>query len=111
MPDPLTIGVCPAARTITVALGGELDLAAADRLYRVLMACASTNPERLEVDLGGLAFIDSWGAQALVRARQDIDPRCAFRLRGARRLAAFVLGMVGFDSDTVQFCALGRAAS
>lgn len=102
MPDPLAIEVHVAGRTLTIVLQGELDIATSDRLFGVLTACASMDPERLEIDVAGLEFIDSWGARAIVRAHRDIDPTCVFRVRSVGRLAALVFDLVGLDPGTFE---------
>jgi anti-anti-sigma factor len=54
--------------TVCVALEGELDLAGARRLEEGLAAAEREEPERLIVDLGRLAFIDSTGLRLLLQA-------------------------------------------
>jgi anti-sigma B factor antagonist len=51
-----------------LALGGELDLASSPMLEAELKRVGAQNPELLIVDLRELAFMDSTGLSALVRA-------------------------------------------
>lgn len=58
------------ADAVVLALSGELDLASAPMLERELREAEALGPSRLVIDLGGLAFMDSTGLQALLRARE-----------------------------------------
>jgi anti-anti-sigma factor len=55
---------------VVLTLSGELDLASAPMLERELLDAEATGPSRLVIDLAGLAFMDSTGLQALLRARE-----------------------------------------
>ena len=55
---------------VVLTLSGELDLASAPTLERELREAEATSPTRLVIDLAGLAFMDSTGLQALLRARE-----------------------------------------
>jgi anti-anti-sigma factor len=56
-------------RRVTVTTGGELDVAAAGPFGTMLCQLAASEPtDRIEIDLGGLMFIDSTGIAALNRA-------------------------------------------
>ncbi len=52
----------------TICVGGELDLANADRLERELTRVEATDAQSIVVDLSGLSFIDSSGVRLLVNA-------------------------------------------
>ena len=57
-----------------VALSGDLDLADADAVHRLLGRLArEAAPRPVLVDLRGLEFIDSHGVRALFRARDDAE--------------------------------------
>ncbi len=71
-PGSLTISTETGDGTVSVALQGELDLASAPQLEQQLRAIESRRPQRLIVDLAGLAFIDSTGLRLLLQA----DERC-----------------------------------
>jgi anti-anti-sigma factor len=57
-----------------VVLSGDLDMADAEAVERLLAGLArEAAPERVEVDLRGLEFIDSHGVRALFRAREAAE--------------------------------------
>lgn len=76
----LTIGVTGNGEWCRVTAAGELDVATVDRLDEALADALGRSP-MLVLDLAGIAFIDSTGLNALVRARQ----------RAMRSRARFVL--------------------
>ncbi|HKY57165.1 MAG TPA: STAS domain-containing protein [Aeromicrobium sp.] len=53
-------------------VAGEIDMASADELRDRLLACLERF-ESVEVDLGGVTFIDSSGLAALVRLRTESE--------------------------------------
>jgi anti-anti-sigma factor len=56
-------------RRVSVITGGEMDVAAAGPFGTMLCQLAESEPtERIEIDLGGLMFMDSTGIAALNRA-------------------------------------------
>ena len=67
---PLDIEIGATGDIRVVRLGGELDLASVPRLTELLVEVAAP---RVILDLSGLAFIDSSGVAALVRAQQQMD--------------------------------------
>src|SRR5438270_13158792 len=70
LPGPLRIDTRREGETLIVTLGGELDLASAPDLERELQEGEASGPARVVIDLSGLAFMDSTGLQALLRARE-----------------------------------------
>lgn len=65
---PLQVEIeSPDATTIRIVLSGDLDFDTSGELSAVALA---SGLERLEIDLSGLAFIDSSGLAALVRLHQ-----------------------------------------
>jgi len=58
-----------------VALAGELDLSTASQVDSALVEAEEKSPERLELDLRGLTFMDSTGLRVVLgadgRARKD----------------------------------------
>lgn len=52
---------------MTVALGGDLDIAGVAELERPLAAVLDAAPQPLHLDLSELAFLDSSGVSVLVR--------------------------------------------
>ena len=55
-----------------LGVAGEIDMASADEFCDRLLACLQRS-DSLEVDLGGLTFIDSSGLAALVRLRTEAE--------------------------------------
>lgn len=53
----------------TLALSGEVDIAAVDELIEAARACLDRAVDGIDIDLGGVTFIDSSGLGALVRIR------------------------------------------
>lgn len=70
VPGQLVIEKTLEQDAVVLALSGELDLASAPMLERELREAEATGPRRLVIDLAGLAFMDSTGLQALLRARE-----------------------------------------
>ena len=61
--------------TILIAPQGELDLGTVPRFDRALIEVESRGPRRIEIDLRGLAFMDSSGQRALLAARGRSNER------------------------------------
>ena len=82
----------------TVHLHGELDLAAADRLEKELLAAMADCPDELSVDLADVTYMDSSAIRTLLRV-------CAFatddgkrvRVSGASGVSRRVLEIAGVD--------------
>jgi len=70
IPGQLIVERAREADAVVMILAGELDLASAPTLERELREAEATRPARLVIDLAGLAFMDSTGLQALLRARE-----------------------------------------
>ncbi len=70
VPGQLVIEKTHEQGAVVLVLSGELDLASAPMLERELREAEAASPSRLVIDLGGLAFMDSTGLQALLRARE-----------------------------------------
>jgi anti-anti-sigma factor len=68
LPSPFTISYELDNGTPSFALEGELDLANASQLEERLAAAQDDGAERVVVDLGRLAFIDSTGLRVLLQA-------------------------------------------
>jgi anti-sigma B factor antagonist len=54
--------------TLTLEVGGELDITASPHLREALDEAVDASPGDLELDLGGCSFIDSTGLQVIVQA-------------------------------------------
>jgi anti-sigma B factor antagonist len=99
--------------TVVVSLVGELDLYNADEVREALAGAADEQPERLVVDLSGVAFIDSTALGVLIEARTKLANRRAFLLAAPRIETRRALEVSGLDRhfgihDTVD---AARAAS
>jgi anti-anti-sigma factor len=55
-----------------LGVSGEIDMASADEFRDRLLECLQRS-ESVEVDLGGVTFIDSSGLAALVRLRTEAE--------------------------------------
>lgn len=89
---------------VVVSLRGELDLASAPELQRALLELLERSPQRVELDLRDLTFLDSSGLGSLYRARRAADERgVPFRLDGVpdhvRRLLDVTAMTSLFDLD------------
>ena len=58
-----------------VRLGGELDLANANRVRSALLDVAAEDVDRVIVDLSGVTFLDSTALGVLVEVRRTLAPR------------------------------------
>lgn len=67
--DVLTLGVCSHGRLVIIVLGGELDIATAPGLARLLEPLAETG-SHLFVDLAGVRFCDCAALSLFLRLRQ-----------------------------------------
>ena len=63
-----------------IHLVGELDLYNAPDVRSALLELCSEQPERLVVDLGGVAFVDSTALGVLIEARTTLANRRSFLL-------------------------------
>jgi anti-anti-sigma factor len=71
--ERLRIGLEPDSSGVRIRLDGELDLATAPELDRLLDELARHGHSRLLVDLTGLKFMDSTGLASIVRALRTAD--------------------------------------
>ena len=67
----LTIRRTAGARSITLQLRGDLDLATAPEVVEAIDSIADSYG-RLVLDLSKLAFIDSTGVRVLVRSKEEL---------------------------------------
>lgn len=96
---PLTIEIRPDARSVTLALSGELDLASADTL-RVCLGQLEGGYEEVVVDLAALQFIDSTGLNLLVHTHQSLaedEPPRRLTLRNPQGHVRRVFEVSGVD--------------
>jgi anti-anti-sigma factor len=80
-----------------VTVVGEIDLLTAPSLAAPLRALIDgRRTSRIEVDLGGVPFMDSTGIQVLAAARTDATAAdIGFRVRAASEPVRRVLGLTG----------------
>src|SRR5436190_24389993 len=82
----------------TVRLEGELDLAAADRLEKELLAAVDACAGELRVDLAGVTYLDSSAIRALLLASAlASDDGKRLRVSGASGMSRRVLEIAGVD--------------
>jgi anti-anti-sigma factor len=93
--SPLQIDVNWDGLIATVTVTGELDITTAPSLMERLLKVARTLPERLILDLSGLAFVDVAGARALDDTHTLLQTECPVILREPRPSARKVFGFTG----------------
>lgn len=97
-PSPFAVEATTVDGTTSVRVSGELDMATAPELRRVLESALEGPPERLAVDLRELTFTDSTGIRELVSAgHRAAACGCAFVLRFPSRSVLKALRLTGFD--------------
>jgi anti-anti-sigma factor len=79
----------------TAAVSGELDICSAQHLTEILLEVARLPPERLVLDLSGVAFLDVAGARAIAALDRAVHPECAVIIRGMRPAARRVFALTG----------------
>jgi anti-anti-sigma factor len=87
----------PRARSASLALIGELDMANADLLAQhVTETLAEIRPTELIIDAAGLEFCDSVGVSALMRACEAARSQgSTFRLINVSEMARRILRITG----------------
>ena len=63
----------PGGDVRSLKLTGDVDIAAAEGVFREGSRCLEGGPPALEIDLSGVTFIDSSGLGALVRIRNQAE--------------------------------------
>jgi anti-sigma B factor antagonist len=97
---PLATDVAWDHGSATVAVRGEVDLATAPEVQERLLKVIDKAPERLIVDLAGLAFIDCAGVTVLERVyRESRRQGCPMVLRAVHGLARRVFALTGLDQS------------
>lgn len=98
MSEPLLeIHAEPVEDAIRVAVSGELDLATAPILAAALRLHTSSS-ERVELDLGGVSFMDSSGIELLIDAHRAAERRMrALHIAAASPEVSRALGLVGMQ--------------
>jgi anti-anti-sigma factor len=84
------------AGTRVISAAGDLDLATADAFEQEIAAAVGSDARHVVADLSGLAFVDSAGISALVKARRVAEEYGrTFRVDKASGLVREVLEMTG----------------
>ena len=84
--------------TVLIRLEGELDMASAPRLGRILHEALDGGAATVALDLTGLTFLDSTGIRVLFSAhRRAAAQGCAFILRSPTRSVLKVLRLTGVE--------------
>jgi anti-sigma B factor antagonist len=90
-------GVENAGTATIVRLAGELDLYNAHLVRDTLLEAAAANPDRLVVDLGDVAFVDSTALGVLIEARKALENRRGFLLAAPGLETRRALEVSGLD--------------
>jgi anti-sigma B factor antagonist len=90
-------GVDRSGGATIVRLAGELDLYNAHLVRDALLEATEEKPERLVVDLGEVAFLDSTALGVLIEARKALDNRRAFLLAAPGLETRRALEVSGLD--------------
>jgi anti-anti-sigma factor len=89
-------GAAADASTDCIGLVGEIDLEHADAIVEVLLARVAARPQRLDIDMSRLDFIDSFGVSRLIITQQAAtDAGVQVALRGVRPSTRRVLDVSG----------------
>jgi anti-anti-sigma factor len=88
---------CPSPGTVRVAVIGEIDLSTTDLLRaRLLNVLSALHPDRVEVDLGGVTFMDCGGLTVLIVAgKVAARTGCQLRITNPRPIVRRVLDLTG----------------
>jgi len=93
--SPLQIDVSLDGVAVTIIVAGELDITTATALRSRLLQIAAAHPERLVLDLSGLAFVDVAGARALAETYTLLQAECPVVLRQPRPSVRTIFGLIG----------------
>lgn len=81
-----------------VVVRGELDIATAPLLRAALDTVQARSPQRVDIDLSGVTFLDAYAMTTLVAARRRLGARGAtLVLNRPSQIARRVLELTGFE--------------
>ena len=88
---------CPSPGTARLAVIGEIDLSTTDLLRaRLLNVLSALHPQRIEVDLAGVPFMDCGGLTVLIVAgNAAARAGCQLRITNPQRLVRRILDLTG----------------
>ncbi|MFI7606249.1 STAS domain-containing protein [Micromonospora sp. NPDC049366] len=93
---PLTLSSRRTDGTVTVAVGGEVDLSNAPDLEREITAAVESDATEIIIDLDEVTFLDSAGINVLLKGRRLADDRGrTYRVAQARGMVRQLLLMTG----------------
>ena len=101
-PETVAVTAAVEGRIWVLTVTGELDLAAVSGFAAQTaktMAALDGQPERLVLDLGGLAFLDCAGARALEQMAGTVPAGCPVIVRAVSRAADRVLKLTGLNLE------------
>lgn len=100
LPQDLMVQTHRQGSTVLVVVRGELDIATAPLLDAVLEGLVGVAPELVELDLSGVAFLDSHGLTTLTTARSRLAAaESVLVLRDPSPVVRRVLAICGLDRD------------
>ena len=73
----LTLEVANTGGSVTVNVAGEIDSSNCGQLEAALIGLSPAAGSRVDVDLGGVSFIDSSGLRALLTGQRAIEEQSA----------------------------------
>ncbi|HVW40939.1 MAG TPA: STAS domain-containing protein [Amycolatopsis sp.] len=86
-----------------VVVSGDIDMVTAPEFEKALISAVRERPDRLVVDLTGVAFLGSAGLTALVAARQEAGETTAVRVVAKSSATARPLQLTGLDQEIPLF--------
>ena len=96
MQPELDVQVTHEGSTTTVVVVGEIDLVTSVRLNRDLEIVFEAEPEWLRIDLAQVAFMDTTGVAALLKARRmALETGCRFSVKAASPTIQRLLEITG----------------
>jgi len=104
--DLLTVEIIPGDGRVTLRLTGEIDLSTARLVREAALYAMHSHSPRLDIDMSGVAFMDSSGLEALLASRRRAELNGGhLRLIGLTHAVTRVIEVTGlnrlFEMDAV----------